>query len=98
AERYLKRLEAARDAISDLAVTTDLIVGFPGETEADFEETLELAAQAQYDSAYQFIYSPRPGTEAAELVDRFVDRDVVAERFERLRVVLQRSALSKHEA
>ena len=85
AERYLERLAAARAAIDDLAVTTDIIVGFPGETDDDFERTLEVAAEAAYDSAYTFIYSPRPGTEAAERVDEFVPADVVAERFERLR-------------
>jgi tRNA-2-methylthio-N6-dimethylallyladenosine synthase len=98
AERYLQRLAAARAAIEDLAVTTDLIVGFPGETEDDFERTLEVAAEAEYDSAYTFIYSPRPGTEAAERVDDFVAPDVVADRFERLRVVVERSALARHEA
>jgi tRNA-2-methylthio-N6-dimethylallyladenosine synthase len=98
AARYLEKLEAARAAVPDLAVTTDLIVGFPGETEHDFAQTLELAAAAEYDSAYTFIYSPRPGTEAAELVDRFVDPSVVGERFERLRAVIERSALRKHEA
>ncbi|QXC62507.1 tRNA (N6-isopentenyl adenosine(37)-C2)-methylthiotransferase MiaB [Aquihabitans sp. G128] len=98
AERYLEKLAAARAAIADLAVTTDIIVGFPGETDDDFERTLELAAAAEYDSAYQFIYSPRAGTEAAELVDEFVDPAVVAERFDRLKVVLERSALAKHEA
>jgi tRNA-2-methylthio-N6-dimethylallyladenosine synthase len=98
AERYLDRLAAARAAIDDLAVTTDLIVGFPGETDDDFERTLEVVAEAAYDSAYTFIYSPRPGTEAAERVDQFVPHDVVAERFERLHVVVERSALARHEA
>lgn len=97
AERYLEKLAAARAAMPDLAVTTDLIVGFPGETDDDFERTLELAAAAEYDSAYTFIYSPRPGTEAAEMVDQFVDPAVVAERFDRLKAVLERSALRKHE-
>ncbi|MGI8754691.1 MAG: tRNA (N6-isopentenyl adenosine(37)-C2)-methylthiotransferase MiaB [Acidimicrobiales bacterium] len=97
ATRYLEKLAAARDAVADLAVTTDFIVGFPGETETDFVQTLELAAAAQYDSAYTFIYSPRPGTEAAEVPDRFVDPGVVAERFDRLKLVLERSALAKHE-
>jgi tRNA-2-methylthio-N6-dimethylallyladenosine synthase len=97
AERYLERLAAARAAVDDLAVTTDIIVGFPGETDDDFERTLEVVAQAAYDSAYTFIYSPRPGTEAAECVDDFVPADVVAERFERLRVVVERSGLAKHE-
>jgi tRNA-2-methylthio-N6-dimethylallyladenosine synthase len=98
AERYLEKLAAARAAIPDLAVTTDLIVGFPGETDEDFERTLELAAAAEYDSAYTFIYSPRPGTEAAEMTDDFIDPGVVADRFDRLKLVLERSALRKHEA
>jgi tRNA-2-methylthio-N6-dimethylallyladenosine synthase len=98
ADRYLSRLADARAAVDDLAVSTDIIVGFPGETEADFAATLEVAATAAYDSAYTFIYSPRSGTEAAELTDRFVAPDVVAERFERLRVVVERSALARHRA
>jgi tRNA-2-methylthio-N6-dimethylallyladenosine synthase len=65
AERYLERLAVARAGVPDLAVTTDIIVGFPGETDDDFERTLEVVAEAGYDSAYTFIYSPRPGTEAA---------------------------------
>ena len=96
AERYLEKLAAARDGVPDLAVTTDLIVGFPGETEADFERTLEVAAAAEYDSAYTFIFSPRPGTEAAAFTDRFVDPAVTADRFERLKVVVERSARHKH--
>ncbi len=96
AERYLARLAAARAAIPDLAVTTDLIVGFPGETEDDFERTLEVVAEAGYDSAYTFIFSPRPGTRAASMQDRFVEGGVVADRFERLRAVVERSALARH--
>jgi tRNA-2-methylthio-N6-dimethylallyladenosine synthase len=98
AQRYLERLAAARRAIPDLAVTTDLIVGFPGETEEDFAQTLEVVAEAGYDSAYTFIYSPRPGTEAAERTEAFVDPSVVGERFERLRTVVERSALARHRA
>jgi len=98
ADRYLAKLAAARAAIDDLAVTTDIIVGFPGETDEDFARTLEVVAAAEYDSAYTFIYSPRSGTEAADLVDQYVDPAVVAERFERLRIVVERSALAKHEA
>ena len=77
-------------------MTTDLIVGFPGETDDDFERTLEVVAEAAYDSAYTFIFSPRPGTRAASMTDRFVPADVVADRFERLRVVVERSALARH--
>jgi len=98
AARYLDRLARARDAIGDLAVTTDLIVGFPGETDEDFARTLEVVAEAEFDSAYTFVFSARPGTEAASRTDEFVAPDVVAERFERLRVVVERSALAKHRA
>ena len=88
---------SARAAIDDLAVTTDIIVGFPGETDDDFERTLEVTAAAHYDSASTFIYSARPGTEAAEWTERMIPPEVAAERFERLRVVVERSALAKHE-
>jgi tRNA-2-methylthio-N6-dimethylallyladenosine synthase len=79
-------------------VTTDIIVGFPGETDDDFAQTLEVAAAAQYDSAYTFVYSPRPGTEAASRVEQFCDPDVVQDRYERLRTVIERSALARHHA
>jgi len=98
AQRYLSRLAAARAAVEDLAVSTDVIVGFPGETEEDFERTLEVVAEAEYDSAYTFIFSPRPGTRAAAMEGQFVPQEVVAERFERLRVVVERSALARHRA
>ena len=98
AERYLQKLAEARAALPDLAVSTDIIVAFPGETDADFERTLEVAAAAEYDYAYTFIFSPRPGTEAAELTEHFVDPAVAAERFARLRIVIERSALAKHRA
>jgi tRNA-2-methylthio-N6-dimethylallyladenosine synthase len=93
AARFLDRLAEARVTIPDLAVSTDIIVGFPGETDHDFAETLEVAAEARFDDAFTFIFSPRPGTEAAALTDRFVDPAVAGERFDRLRVVIERSAL-----
>ena len=92
AERYLERLRAARAAVDDLAVSTDIIVGFPGETDKDFEQTLEVAAEARYDSAFTFIFSPRPGTAAAEMGDRFVPHEVSVDRYERLRRVIERSS------
>ena len=98
AGRYLERLAEARRLMPDLAVTTDIIVGFPGETEADFVQTLEVAAEAHFDSTYTFIFSPREGTEAATMTEHFVDPAVVADRFERLRTVVERTALLKHEA
>ena len=79
-------------------MTTDIIVGFPGETEADFERTLEVVAEAHYDSAYTFIFSPRPGTEAAARTADFVPADVTRRRFERLRAVIERSAAQRHAA
>jgi tRNA-2-methylthio-N6-dimethylallyladenosine synthase len=97
-ERYMERLERARAAIPDLAVTTDLIVGFPGESDADFDETLEVVAACGYDSAYTFIFSPREGTRGALMTSRFIAADVIKSRFERLKEVLDRSALRQHEA
>ncbi len=97
AERYLERLAAARADIDDLAVSTDVIVGFPGETNADFEATLELAAAAEFDAAYMFIFSARPGTEAADRTDT-VDHAVAVERLERLRALVARTSARKHEA
>ena len=96
AERYLGRLAEARAAVPDLAVTTDIIVGFPGEDENDFAETLRVAAQARYDSAYTFVFSPRPGTRAAAMTELFVPAEVIADRFERLKVVIERSALARN--
>jgi len=98
AERYLERLASARAAIDDLAVTTDLIVGFPGETEEDFDATLAVAAEAQFDSSYTFIFSPREGTRAASMDGDFIDPEVIADRFDRLKAVVERSALGKHAA
>jgi tRNA-2-methylthio-N6-dimethylallyladenosine synthase len=98
ADRYLDRLAAARAGIEDLAVTTDIIVGFPGETDEDFARTLEVVDAAHYDAAYTFVFSPRPGTEAAEMVDDFVDAEVVRERMARLTEVVEGSALEHHDA
>ena len=98
ADRYLERLAAARAGIDDLAVTTDIIVGFPGETDADFEATLQVAAEARYDNAFTFVYSPRPGTEAAGLADAAVPHDVAADRMARLRTVVEHSSRQDHEA
>ena len=98
AERYLERLHAARRGIDDLAISTDIIIGFPGETDDDFARTLEVAAEAEYDSAYTFVFSPREGTEAAELADQFVTPEVTKERMERLRQVIERSAAARNAA
>ncbi|MGA2122797.1 MAG: tRNA (N6-isopentenyl adenosine(37)-C2)-methylthiotransferase MiaB [Acidimicrobiales bacterium] len=97
-ERYLEKLDAARASIPDLAVTTDLIVGFPGESDAEFDETLEVVAHCEFDLAYTFIFSPREGTRGAQMTDSFVANDVIKERFERLKDVTDRSALRRHQA
>jgi tRNA-2-methylthio-N6-dimethylallyladenosine synthase len=84
AEKYLDRLRMAREVIPDLSVSTDVIVGFPGETDADFDATLAVLAEAQFDQAFTFIFSPRPGTAADQMTEDFVDPDVITERFGRL--------------
>jgi tRNA-2-methylthio-N6-dimethylallyladenosine synthase len=86
-ERYLDWLARIRRAVPGIAVSTDIIVGFPGETEDDFRDTLEVVERAGFDSAYQFQYSPRPGTRAATMPDQ-VPKEIVQERFDRL-VALQ---------
>lgn len=97
AERFLAKLARAREVIPDLGVSTDIIVGFPGETGQDFEATLEVCAEAAFDSAYTFIYSPRPGTEAAAFPEKFVDPDTVSRRFGELTRVVERSARKNNE-
>jgi tRNA-2-methylthio-N6-dimethylallyladenosine synthase len=95
--RYLRLVEALRDAIPDLALGTDIIVGFPGETEADFQETLEVVEEVGYDTAFTFVYSPRSGTEAASMPDQ-VSEDVKRDRMERLVGVVQRTAAARNAA
>jgi tRNA-2-methylthio-N6-dimethylallyladenosine synthase len=87
-ERYLVLVDKLRAAIPDLALTTDLIVGFPGETEEDFAETAEVVEEVGYDGAFTFVFSPRSGTEAASMPDQ-VPEEVKAERIERLIEVVQ---------
>ena len=83
AERFLKKLAMARDIIPGLSVSTDVIVGFPGETDEDFERTLHVMAQARFDNAFMFQFSPRPGTPAAEMPHQ-IGAEIVTERFDRL--------------
>jgi tRNA-2-methylthio-N6-dimethylallyladenosine synthase len=90
-ERYLDRVALIREHVPDCALSTDIIVGFPGETEADFEQTLELAEAVGYDGAFTFIFSPRRGTEAATLPDQ-LEHEVKVERVGRLVEVIQRRA------
>jgi tRNA-2-methylthio-N6-dimethylallyladenosine synthase len=90
-ERYLDRVSLIREHVPDCALTTDIIVGFPGETEADFEQTLSVAEAVGYDGAFTFVYSPRRDTEAAALAGQ-IDHEVKVARMERLVEVVQRRA------
>ena len=90
-ERYMDRVALIREHVPDCAITTDIIVGFPGETEDNFRQTLAVAEEVGYDGAFTFVYSPRRGTEAATLSDQ-VPHEVKVERMERLVEVIQRRA------
>jgi tRNA-2-methylthio-N6-dimethylallyladenosine synthase len=94
-ERYMRLAEEMRAAIPDLALGTDLIVGFPGETEEDFEQTVTAVEEVGYDSAFTFVFSPRRGTEAAEMADQVPD-EVKHQRIERLIEVVQRVAETRN--
>src|SRR3954453_16560871 len=94
--RYMDRVALIREHVPDCTITTDIIVGFPGETEADFAETLAVVEEVGYDSAFTFIYSPRHGTEAAEMPEQ-VPHEVQVARMERLVEVVQRTARRRNE-
>jgi tRNA-2-methylthio-N6-dimethylallyladenosine synthase len=94
-ERYLKLVDAMRAGIPDLAFSTDIIVGFPGETEDDFRETMEVVEEVRFDSAFTFVYSPRAGTDAAAMTDQIPD-DVKRDRIERLVELVQRLAAERN--
>jgi tRNA-2-methylthio-N6-dimethylallyladenosine synthase len=94
-ERYLALVDKLRAAIPDLALTTDVIVGFPGETEVDFRETLEVVEEVRYDGAFTFVFSPRRGTEAAGMSDQ-VSEETKRERIERLVETVQRIAAERN--
>jgi tRNA-2-methylthio-N6-dimethylallyladenosine synthase len=96
-ERYLRLVDELRGSIPDLALTTDIIVGFPGEAERDFEETLEVVEKVGFDGAFTFVYSPRQGTEAAVMADQ-VPEEVKRSRIERLVEVVQRIAHERNQA
>ena len=95
-ERYMDRVAMIREHVPDCAITTDIIVGFPGESDADFAETLEVVDEVGYDGAFTFIFSPRRGTEAADLADQ-LSHAVKRERMERLVELVQRRARERAE-
>ncbi|MEA2200662.1 MAG: tRNA-2-methylthio-N6-dimethylallyladenosine synthase [Solirubrobacteraceae bacterium] len=95
--RYLDRVALIREHVPDAALTTDIIVGFPGETEEDFAQTLDVVEQVGYDGAFTFIFSPRRGTEAAQISDGLVSHPVKVQRMERLLEIVQRRARERAE-
>ena len=95
-EQYLELVDKIREAVPDISLTTDIIVGFPGETEEDFEETMDVVRKVGYDSAFTFIYSKRTGTPAAAMEDQ-VPEDVIKQRFDRLLKEVQTIAARKAE-
>ena len=97
-DSYLEILERVRVARPDIALSGDFIVGFPGETDAEFEETLRLVDAVGYAQCFSFKYSPRPGTPAAEMTDRFVPAEVMDERLQRLQAALNRDQLAFNRA
>ncbi|GGI06612.1 tRNA (N6-isopentenyl adenosine(37)-C2)-methylthiotransferase MiaB [Egicoccus halophilus] len=97
ARRYLALVERTRELMPDAALTTDIIVGFPGETDEDFQATLDVVAQVGFDQAFTFQYSPRPGTPAAALVDEYVPAEVVRERYGRLEQLTRAQSLTAHQ-
>jgi len=94
-ERYLDRVALIREHVPDAAITTDIIVGFPGETEADFAQTLEVCEQVGYDGAFTFVFSPRRGTQAGAITDGLVAHEEKVERMQRLVEVVQRRAAAR---
>ena len=95
AEQYLRKVESARKLIPDLVITTDMIVGFPGETEEDFQQTLDLVRAVEFDSMFTFIYSRRPGTKAAALPDN-ASREEIQDRFDRLTALANEISERRH--
>jgi tRNA-2-methylthio-N6-dimethylallyladenosine synthase len=96
-ESYLELVEKLRKAVPDITISTDIIVGFPGETEAEFQETLDLVSQVRYDSAFTFLYSVREGTPAAEYEEQ-IPEEVKHERFNRLVDIVNEISAEKNLA
>ena len=82
---FLKKVDIAKNIIHDVSLTTDVIVGFPGETSEDFDATLKVLEYSQFDAVYMFKFSPRPGTKASEYKDEFIENDIINDRFMRLK-------------
>jgi tRNA-2-methylthio-N6-dimethylallyladenosine synthase len=95
-KEYLERLETLRDRCPEVALSTDIIVGFPGETDAEFETTLELLERVEYDEIFSFVYSPRPQTVSAKIYDDDIAEDVKRERLKQVQTLQQAISLKKN--
>ena len=84
-ERFIEKVDMIKTIIPDVSLTTDIIVGFPGETESDFQDTMDIVNYAEFDSIYMFKFSPRPGTVAFDMDNEFIDNEVISKRFQLLK-------------
>ena len=86
-EKFIQKVDMIRNTIPDVSLTTDIIVGFPGETDEDFQDTMDIVKYVEFDSVYMFQFSPRPGTKAYDMEDDYVDQDTIKKRFQYLKDV-----------
>ena len=86
-ERFIQKIDMIKSIVPDVSLTTDIIVGFPGETDEDFSDTMDIVNYAEFDSIYMFQFSPRPGTAAYDMSEDFIDKDIITERFQYLKKV-----------
>ena len=86
-ERYIQKIDMIKSILPDVSLTTDIIVGFPGETDEDFNDTMDIVNYSEFDSIYMFQYSPRPGTVAYNMKSEFINKDIISERFQHLKDV-----------
>ena len=84
-KKFLEKVDLAKNTIKDVSLTTDVIVGFPGETDKDFDETLAVLRYCKFDAVYMFKFSPRPGTKASDFKDEFIDKSIIDDRFMKLK-------------
>ena len=86
-ERYIQKIDMIKSILPDVSLTTDIIVGFPGETDEDFNDTMDIVNYSEFDSIYMFQFSPRPGTAAYNMESEFINKDIISERFQHLKDV-----------
>ena len=86
-EKFLEKIELVKNTVDNVSLTSDVIVGFPGETEDDFIDTLEVLTTSEFDSIFMFQFSPRPGTRAYDMNDEFIEKEIITDRFNRLKEI-----------